>query len=294
MIKKHLKLLTSVLLASALAIALCACGGTSGNIGTATQSETAEANSETSDAVTEAPGANSETSDTVTEAPGANSKTSEAVGSTEANADTEAEETEKTQMGPKLSAYFVKLDPNEIHMNYDKHTDYMDSTMHYDVHCDGDTYYSSDTTEVSGYTNTTITFIQDDAVYNLDPDDMTAVKVMDVSKSFFGGNLIIMDDLYKNISLYYASGDGSDYTEDTREADGQNYAVEIYPATEYQPELTFYFDESGDLVYCLQGPPVIEALSDMGETFFTIHSIDNSVDTSLFDMSAYEIQELGE
>ena len=187
---------------------------------------------------------------------------------------------------PLMFDLYMSLDEAEVlHLNYDMHTDYMDSDQTYEVHVMDGQYYSSRTTHVSGLENTTITFIQDGVVYNLDPEDMTGIEVMDFPE---GMDIRLMDDIFSALQTY---SQRTEFTEEPAELDEVAYTAVKYPATEYEPEYTFYFDEDGQLVHILEGAPVIESLADMGETFYTINIIDDAVDASLFDMSGYEISD---
>ncbi len=186
------------------------------------------------------------------------------------------------------------IETDSLHLDYDMHSDYQDSLMCYDVHIADGVYYSSDTTYVNDLSNTKVTFIQDGKVYNLYPDKMTGNYVTDMIS---GIDVRMMDDVF---NLLFTYGQELDYTEETVELEEEDengetvvntYTAVIYPSTEYQPEHTFYFDEDGQLAYILEGEPVIDVGVDIGESFYTIYLIDDAVDTSLFDVSGYEISE---
>ncbi len=53
-------------------------------------------------------------------------------------------------------------------------------------------------------------------------------------------------------------------------------------------EASFWLDEAGNLVRYVEGPPVVSAAADIGESDYTIESIDTAVDDSLFEISAYQ------
>ncbi len=108
----------------------------------------------------------------------------------------------------------------------------------------------------------------------------------------------MMDDVF---SLLWSCGQRLDYTEENaelEEEDGETgetvlhpYTTVIYPATEYEPEYIFYFDEDGQLARIHEDAPVIETAVDIGESLYTVYAIDDAVDDSLFDISGYEITE---
>ena len=173
-----------------------------------------------------------------------------------------------------------------VHMKYTLHTDYMDANSLYDVHTKGDVFYSADTVQVSGFESTSVTFYQDGKVYSLKPDDKTGMLVTTVDPSMLAGNILAMDTLYSAILSHALR---TDFTTETREEDGVTYTVDCYPATEYQPEGTFFFDGEGNLVRYVEGPPVIETTIDIGESVYTVESIDTAVDESLLDISGYQI-----
>ena len=187
----------------------------------------------------------------------------------------------------RLYALWSSLDTDAgVHLSYDRHLDYMDSDQSFDVHGKDGVYYSRRTTYVSGYENTTITFFRDGTSYNLDPEDMTGIIATTTTSSYIAANIMCMDSLYSDIQSF---AQRTDYTEETREMDGASYTAEVFPATDYTPVAAFYFDDAGQLVYLIEGAPVIESAIDIGETFYTIHAIDGAVDEALFDISGYEI-----
>ena len=63
----------------------------------------------------------------------------------------------------------------------------------------------------------------------------------------------------------------------------------VYPATEYKPEIAFYFAPDGSLLRVVEGPPVVETAAEIGESVYTVLGMDTSVDDALFDISAYQI-----
>ena len=185
-----------------------------------------------------------------------------------------------------LYALWSGLDPRAgIHLHYEVHRDYMDSTQIYDVHSKDGTYYSERTTLVSGYESTTITFFQDGVAYNLDPADHTGIIATQTTSSVMTENIMGMDSLYSDIR---ARAEETDYTEETREVEGRSYRVEVYPAESYQGESAFYFDDQGQLAFYLESPSE-DASMDLGESFYTIYEISDHVNDSLLDISGYTI-----
>ena len=189
----------------------------------------------------------------------------------------------------RLYALWSDLDTAAgVHLNYDRHVDYMDSDQSFDVHGKDGVYYSHRTTYVSGYENTVVTFFRDGTAYNLYPKDMTGVIATTTTSSYIAENIMSMDNLYSDIRQYAQK---TDYTEETRELDGVSYTAEVFPATEYTPEAAFYFNDDGELAYYIAGAPVVESAIDIGESVYTIHTIDDAVDEALFDISGYDIAE---
>ena len=189
----------------------------------------------------------------------------------------------------KLGAYWSGLDSADgIHLIYDMHTDYMDANISVESYSKGGMFYTYKLTKVSGYESPSVTVFRDDTAYNLDPEKKTGTIATTVSSSYFSENIKLLDSLYSDI-YSYAHVEGC--TEETREKDGVTYDVVAYPAGEYSSECAFYFDENGQLVYVEKGAPVIESYKDMGGTTYTIKTIDNEVDESVFDISGYEITE---
>ena len=185
----------------------------------------------------------------------------------------------------KLYQVFRGIDAKKgAHLSYECHADYMNSTSSFDTHAKGDKLFSLRTTEVSGYKQRSATAFVDETSYMLYPDEKKGSAVMSVSLSLLMDNVLMLDDCYQTI---YQSAMRSDCTVETRELDGASYSVEVFPAEDYTPETAFYFDGDGKLVHILEGAPVL--MPDMGETLYTIHSMDTAVDESLFDLSGYTI-----
>ena len=187
----------------------------------------------------------------------------------------------------RLSALYNSIDALAgAHLSYRLHTDFMDANSVYDVHAKDGAYYSAATVQASGFENTTATFYKDGTVYSLNLGSMTGMSVMSVPSGLLANNPLTMDTLYAAI---LSRAVRSDFTTETREVDGVTYTVDIYPAGSYEAEGAFYFDDAGNLVRYVEGPPVIETGIDIGESVYTIESIDTAVNEALFDISGYNI-----
>ena len=185
----------------------------------------------------------------------------------------------------RLYAYYKALDAEKgVHLQYQFHSDYMDSTSVFEVHAKGERFYSQRTTKVKGYESPTTTLYTDGTVYLLDPSKKTATTVMSVSPGMLGGDILLLDDLCKVSSGRFMR---TDYQKEERELDGVKYQVEFFPAEEYTEEAAFFFDEEGQLVHILVGAP--QAAPSMGETFYTIQVPDDKVDEALFELKAYTV-----
>ena len=173
-----------------------------------------------------------------------------------------------------------------VHMRYSMHTDYLDSDSDFDVHALDGVYYSARTIKVSGYEDQTATFFKDGTAYVLDPQNMTAKVATSTGSSLIANNVLLMDSLY---SLISGRAKSLDFTVQTRELNGVQYSADVYPATEYQAEIAFLFDDSGNLTGCIEGPPVLASAAEIGESVYTVECIDDGVDTALLDLSAFQI-----
>ena len=185
----------------------------------------------------------------------------------------------------KTAAVMKAIDPAAgAHLNYEVHTDYMDSNRVYDVHEKGGVYYSYRTTTVGSFSQSMITFFENGTASNLYPDEMRGIVVTETQSDYLKNNILLLDDLYKLIAT---RGIRSDYTEETRDLEGITYDVEVFPAeSDYDTEAAFYFDSEGRLVYVAESARVVDIM-EIGESFYTIHAIDDAVDEAVFDISAY-------
>ena len=97
-----------------------------------------------------------------------------------------------------------------------------------------------------------------------------------------------MDSLYSAIETHAQE---TDYHMETKDENGGMITVVTYPASGFEPEASFWFDGEGKLVRYEEGAPVIDIGFEIGESVYTVESIDTAVDESLFDISGYQITE---
>ena len=71
--------------------------------------------------------------------------------------------------------------------------------------------------------------------------------------------------------------------------DGKTYEAEVFPATAFVGESVFCYDTDGKLVYYLEGETEVSAAL-IGKLSYTITAIDDKVDETLFDLSAYQLK----
>ncbi len=186
----------------------------------------------------------------------------------------------------RLNGIFDSIDPVAgAHLSYEYHSDFMDSVTVMDVHAKDYSYYSRKTVKAAGVEDTTANSYLGDKVYLLYPDKMSGKVVMTVSLNMLQNNPLLQDTLYKSI---HTNRLRKDFTEEEREYDGKVYTVEVFPAAAYSQGIAYYFDADGNLVHILEDAPA--AMPTLGETFYTVGSFDEAVDTSLFDISGYTIE----
>ena len=142
-----------------------------------------------------------------------------------------------------------------------------------DVHAKAGSFYSMETSSLYGYT-----------AYSLNPENMEARVATTVSSSIIKSNVLQLDDLYRVIAKRAGR---TDYTTETRDVEGIACTAEVYPEKGNDAEAVFCFDESGNLVFVVEGAPPV--MPSIGETFYTVKKIDADVDESLFDISAYTV-----
>ena len=195
----------------------------------------------------------------------------------------EPEETEPAEGTSKLVAVYDSMDPEAgVHMVYDVYLESLGTTR-YDVHTKGGTYYARQSMQKEGYEDyDSVKFIQDGVFYTLHVKDQDGISMKGPSTD----KAIITDSVYSGIQL---CKDRTDFTAGQTEVDGTTYDSETFPVSAASPmEQTFCFDGDGNLaVY-------IAAASEQystPEVKYTILSIDDQVDESLFDISGYTIEE---
>ena len=189
--------------------------------------------------------------------------------------------------GSVLYGVYKSIDANQgAHLSYDYHSDYMDSTSVFDVHARAGVYFSLRTTRAGGYEQLTANCFKDGNSYVLYPNEMRGNFATATTSNIITKNVLMLDDLYGAI---YQRALRSDFTVETREADGKTFKVEVFPEQDYVAEAAFYYNDAGQLAHVLVGAPVLAP--DMGETFYTVYAIDEAVNDSLFDISGYTITE---
>ena len=199
----------------------------------------------------------------------------------------DAAEAEKKAADSKVGALWLTLDTKSgVHMNYSRTIAKMNAEQKFDVQGRDGVYYSSRTSKTGSLEGTTITFFEDGKVYNLDPRKMTGVIATTTSSDIVSKDVMRLDDLYKAIGT---SAEIAEFTEETREIDGTTYAAEVFPAGDYTPEGAFCFNDSGELVYYIEGTTPAKKGIDNGEIVYKINAIDTKIDEALFDISGYKI-----
>lgn len=193
----------------------------------------------------------------------------------------------KKAVDSKVGALWQTLDTKSgVHMNYSRTIAKMNAEQRFDVQGRDGVYYSSRTSKTGSLEGTTITFFEDGKLYNLDPRKKTGVIATTTSSDIVSKDVMRLDDLYKAIGT---SAESAEFTEETREIDGTTYAAEVFPAGDYTPEGAFCFNDSGELVYYIEGTTPAKKGIDNGEIVYKINAIDTKIDEELFDISGYKI-----
>ena len=193
----------------------------------------------------------------------------------------------KKAVDSKVGALWQTLDTKSgVHMNYSRTIAKMNAEQKFDVQGRDGVYYSSRTSKTGSLEGTTITFFEDGKLYNLDPGKKTGVIATTTSSDIVSKDVMRLDDLYKAIGT---SAESAEFTEETREIDGTTYAAEVFPAGDYTPEGAFCFNDSGELVYYIEGTTPAKKGVDNGEIVYKINAIDTKIDEALFDISGYKI-----
>ena len=153
-----------------------------------------------------------------------------------------------------------------------------------DVHAKAGSFYSMETSSLYGYTFRSGECFLGDTAYSLNPENMEARVATTVSSSIIKSNVLQLDDLYRGPAT---PPPPTHYTTETRDVEGIACKAEVYPEKGNDAEAVFCFDESGNLVFVVEGAPPV--MPSIGETFYTVKKIDADVDESLFDISAYTV-----
>ena len=153
-----------------------------------------------------------------------------------------------------------------------------------DVHAKAGSFYSMETSSLYGYTFRSGECFLGDTAYSLNPENMEARVATTVSSSIIKNNVLQLDDLYRVIAKRAGR---TDYTTETRDVEGKACTAEVYPEKGNDAEAVFCFDESGNLVFVVEGAPPV--MPSIGESFYTVKKMDADVDESLFDISAYMV-----
>ena len=173
-----------------------------------------------------------------------------------------------------------------LHLSYEVDTGYRDAHQIVETHTKDGVYYELTTTQVSGYESSKVTFFRDGTAYTLYPEDMTGSVATTMDSATITSRIRLLDNLWKAIETNAVR---KDFTTETREIDGVAYTAEIFPAGDYTAEAVFCFDANGQLVYYIEGAPVIDTGLEIGESVYKVHAVDTAVNEALFDISAYTI-----
>ena len=185
----------------------------------------------------------------------------------------------------RLYACYSAIDAGSgAHLRYTLKSGFLDSTQSFDVHSKGGMYYSGRTTRAAGVEAHSATLFKDGTAYNLDLDDHTGIIATTVSMDM-GSAVLLMDSF---CSAMNSCAYRTDYSLEYRDLEGKVFLVECYPALADGVSYDFYFDASGQLCHLLQSPPA--SYPDLGESFYTLESIDGKVDESLFSTDGYTIE----
>ncbi len=188
----------------------------------------------------------------------------------------------------RLYMLWKTMDPEAgIHMNYERRPGYIDTVQVLDVHGKGNRFYSSKTSSFTGFsgTSTSVTYAEDGKVYSLEPETRTAMLITEIYIETLKERIMLMDDVYQAMFVNLRNGGG---TAGMREVNGVTYEAEIFPASGDSPEAAFCFTPDGTFTYYIEGAP--SYAPELGETVYTIRSIDGQVDTSLLDLSGYQVR----
>ncbi len=173
-----------------------------------------------------------------------------------------------------------------LHMNYKVEKLTKGWWLKRDVYRAGNVTYIVDENEANGVE---VTMYKDKMKYTLSPETKTGESWDDDYWFFeFDGAINESRNLYHRI-LSYAYR--NDYLTIPRMMENETYLTEVFSEDSYGPETAFYFDQDGNLVYCLEETyyGVSPAGMGKGDLLFTIYDFNKDFDDSIFDISDYEI-----
>ena len=153
---------------------------------------------------------------------------------------------------------------------------------------DGSVYQ---TLENRGGEGKTVTQMHKDGLfYILSVEEKTATVQKD-ALDWPGGGFFKEDELFTKLSR---NAYQTQYAEHSRRMNGETYTAEVFPENRYVSESSFYFDREGNLAlaYYLEDEYYGSSPAGRSKVLVTVYALDNEVDPSLFDLSAYEITEL--
>ncbi len=164
-----------------------------------------------------------------------------------------------------------------VHLRYRVQTASAGTTL-YDVSArNGVSYCSLDTLRAADGERQSGVLITDGTQYYLKPDEGTAVRAAAQLISPFADDILQQSD--KLYALLQTFAKEEEYAVETRDLDGVSCEVEVFPVYKLRPETAFYFNEDGDLIRIDEGD----------STVYTVETIDDAIDASLFDLSAYRL-----
>ena len=253
--KKHLALIV-VALMCACCLGLAACGGSSGS----------------------SSGASGASDPSASDSASSDSGSSSASDSSASSA----------QSGSLMRAFLESIDSKGgAHLQYEVREESLGSINTYDVYARNGMYASVCTTKLDDVEQTMITAMINGKVYNLYPSDMHGTLVSDSVPSSVASDPLTLDDLYNNMVLFSRV---KEYTVEQRELDGKTYTVEVFsPYTQGSGNAAFYFDDNGNLVHYERGA-MESGSGKIGGWTYTVKAIDDKIDPTVFELSAYTIE----
>lgn len=141
---------------------------------------------------------------------------------------------------------------------------------------------------------TEVTLYKDGVRFVLNPEEKTGTGIKD--EHWFLEMDGVINEVENFINIFTGHTYRNDYVDVTRYLGDKVYKAEVFAENRYNPEIAFYFDEDGSLVYCYEEKyyGISPAGYGKGEILFTINTLEKNFDESVFDISDYEITELPE